>query len=139
MSIFFELFVFFLSLFGFCLSLFIFLKKHEREKLICPLRTDCETVITSKYSVCCGVPVEILGIAYYGSSALVHFGIIVLPAFFGSFLMFGFIIASSAFVFSMYLIAIQAIVLRHWCTWCLCSAGISTVIFVLYCVFGNFF
>ncbi|MEX2008266.1 MAG: vitamin K epoxide reductase family protein, partial [Candidatus Spechtbacterales bacterium] len=37
--------------------------------------------------------------------------------------------SAAAFVFSAYLTFLQAVVIRDWCSWCLISATISTIIF----------
>ena len=39
-------------------------------------------------------------------------------------------LATIAFVFSAYLTAIEAFVLRAWCRWCVASAIVATLIFV---------
>ncbi|MEX2054859.1 MAG: hypothetical protein WD972_01630, partial [Candidatus Andersenbacteria bacterium] len=41
------------------------------------------------------------------------------------------LVSTSAFLFSLYLTFIQGVTLRQWCTWCLCSAALCTLIFLL--------
>lgn len=119
-----------LGLTGFLISAYIYNKKKAKKKLICPRRSNCETVIHSDYSKVLGIPVEVMGMIYY--------------AFIGSIYSFGFnfnfwspTIASIVFgitacsvLFSVYLVSIQTFVLKHWCMWCLCSALTSILIFV---------
>lgn len=119
------------SIAGFLLASFVFHKKKTNQPLVCPLNGKCEEVVTSKYSKFFGVPVEVLGMIYYALVLVVYTLHSVFPEFLSDtviFLMTG--VTIGAFVFSLYLIFIQAFVLRKWCTWCLFSAGFSTFIFV---------
>lgn len=120
-----------LGLTGFLIATYIYGKKKAKKKLVCPRYSNCDTVIHSDYSKIAGIPVELLGMIYY--------------AFIGSIYSFVFIlrlwsiplgiiilgISGCAVVFSLYLVSIQAFVLKHWCLWCLFSACISTIIFVI--------
>jgi len=40
-------------------------------------------------------------------------------------------ISGAAVVFSIYLVSLQAFIVKHWCAWCLSSAAISVLIFTL--------
>jgi uncharacterized membrane protein len=117
---------------GFGLCLYIITSKHGSKTLVCPLEGSCDTVIHSKHSVLFGIPLEILGICYY---SIVFFAYGIFALFIHSPHPLSFIIICSisglAFLLSVYLVMLQAFVLKHWCTWCLVSAGISVVIFIL--------
>ncbi len=116
---------------GFLISFYIHHKKSSREVLVCPLNSNCEEVIHSDFSKFFGIPVEILGFLYYGALAVSYGFIVVLPEFAPSYFHYGLVLASAAaFLFSLYLTFIQAFTLREWCTWCLTSAMLSTVIFI---------
>lgn len=116
---------------GFLISFYIRHKKSSREVLICPLNSNCESVIHSDFSRFFGIPVEILGFLYYGVIAASYGFITVFPEYAPPFFHYGLLSASaSAFLFSLYLTFIQAFTLREWCTWCLTSAMLSTVIFL---------
>ncbi len=116
---------------GFLISFYIRYKKSSREVLICPLNSNCEEVIHSDFSRFFGIPVEILGFLYYGVIALSYGYIVSFPEYAPSYLHYGLVLASAAaFLFSLYLTFIQAFTLREWCTWCLTSAMLSTVIFL---------
>ncbi len=122
--------ILFVGFLGFMLASYIHNKKKAKKKLICPMRSNCETVIHSDYSKILGIPVEILGMSYYAFVSIMYgmynlFGLMYpLPC-----ILLG--ISLSAFLFSLYLISIQAFVIKQWCAWCLTSAFISTIIFVL--------
>ncbi len=123
-------FIILLGLSGFILASFIHRKKSAKKKLVCPMRSNCETVIHSDYSKLMGIPVEVLGMSYYAFIALAYgvYHIISLPDFIPIILS---ATSLSAVIFSTYLISVQAFVIKQWCTWCLTSAMISVIIFGL--------
>jgi uncharacterized membrane protein len=126
-----QIFIGFLSLAGLILSIYIFRKKRRKETMVCPLGSDCDAVIHSQYAKFLGVPVETLGIFYYGVSALIYAGFLLsLIPYTPLSSLIAVITTSLAFLFSTYLIFIQAFVLRQWCTWCLTSAALCTGIFL---------
>jgi uncharacterized membrane protein len=122
------------SLIGLFVSWYIYHKKnHTKEKLVCYIGTDCDRVVRSNYSVVLGIPLEVLGVVYY-----LFLSLMVIATHLGSFMLFGFMIfdivlvlSTSAFVFSLFLIYVQAFVLRDWCEYCLISATMSVVIFLI--------
>ncbi|MDP3784536.1 MAG: vitamin K epoxide reductase family protein, partial [bacterium] len=125
------LLIIFCAVVGFFISVYIRHKKSSREVLVCPLNSNCEEVIHSDFSKFFGIPVEILGFLYYGALAVSYGFIVVLPEFAPPYFHYGLVLASAAaFLFSLYLTFIQAFTLREWCTWCLTSAMLSTVIFI---------
>lgn len=116
---------------GFMLSRHIWYSKRKTTPLVCPLNGKCENVINSRFSKLLGIPLELIGMAYYGLIALFYltysFSPQTLPNI-ASFIILG--LTSAAFAFSIYLTALQAVVLKSWCTWCLFSAGLCTLIFI---------
>ena len=125
-----NLVLIFLGLTGFFLARHIYKKKNTKRPLVCPLRSNCDLVVTSKYSNILGIPVEILGMCYYMAVVLVHVGMIIHPAFrLPIIATISMAVSTCAFLFSMYLVSIQAFVLKQWCTWCLCSAFLCVAIF----------
>jgi len=125
-----DLLLIFIGFAGFMLSFYIYTKKHAKQPLICPLRTKCESVVHSDYSRFMGIPVEKLGMLYYAFVAIVHGIFLILPsAPQPEFILVSLIISFFAFLFSLYLISIQAFVLKQWCTWCIFSAMLCVIIF----------
>jgi uncharacterized membrane protein len=127
----FHIAVVFLSLGGLLLASYIHHKKFIREKFICPAGFDCETVIYSKYSKFLGIPVENIGIIYYLLVALSYTALLIFPQWNSD--IFSFTVLSMttlAFIFSVYLTYTQAVLLKEWCTWCLLSALLCTLIFM---------
>jgi uncharacterized membrane protein len=115
---------------GFILSYYIFTKKRARAALVCPVGSDCSAVIHSEYSQFFGIPVEVFGMFYYAAIAVGYLSILSYPAIALSEISFGlFAMTAVAFLFSLYLVTIQAFALRQWCVWCLVSALISSLLF----------
>jgi uncharacterized membrane protein len=127
-----KLVLIFLAFAGFFLASFIRHKKSKHENMVCPLDANCDTVIYSRFSNFLGIPVEWMGIFYYSLIALAYAVIMIVPSFGTPGVMFVFIVITTlAMLFSVYLVAIQAFALREWCSWCLGSATISLLIFVI--------
>jgi uncharacterized membrane protein len=127
-----EIIVIALASCGFTLAFYIHSTKQVPGQLVCPLEGSCDHVVHSDYGKLLGVPVEGLGMIYYLAVGLLYtffaFGPEIVPAFM-QYAVVG--ISITSFLFSLYLTSIQAFVLKHWCTWCLFSALICTVILVL--------
>lgn len=120
------------GLLGLSLCLYILLSKHEKKPLVCPLEGSCDEIIHSKHSQPLGIPVEIIGIGYY-TLILISYGIFALlhaaPAPLALITLT--FISTCALLFSVYLVSIQAFIIKHWCSWCLISAGLSTFICII--------
>ncbi|HXK35040.1 MAG TPA: vitamin K epoxide reductase family protein [Candidatus Paceibacterota bacterium] len=132
-----EIILILLGLAGLSIAAYIRHTKLYAEKLICPIGFDCNAVVKSDYSRFLGIPVELIGTGYYTLVAIGYFlGLFqILPPG------FVFLLAVSsliAFLFSLYLTAIQAFLLRQWCSWCLISAGLSTIIFLTIVFFSDY-
>lgn len=115
---------------GFLLAFYIRHKKSSHEKMACPLDSDCDAVIYSDYSKFFGIPVEIIGLFYYGAIAISYSLFLAFPHFAPPLIVFAVLtLTIAAFLFSLYLTFIQAFAIKQWCTWCLMSAGICAIIF----------
>ena len=119
------------ALAGFGLASYIYQKKHTKRPLVCPMRGSCDFVTQSDYSKFLGIPVEALGMVYYMAVFLLHAIVLVNPELFTpAVVLVSLVTSTMAILFSLYLIAVQAFVLRLWCTWCVCSALLCATIFV---------
>lgn len=92
---------------------------------------SCEVVQTSEYAVFLGLPVPGWGAAWYAGM----FGLALWMATgrgrrrgAGRLIALG---ATAGLGFSIYLTAIEAFVLEAWCRWCVASAVLTVVIFLL--------
>jgi len=127
-----TLFIALVSFLGLLLSLYIANTKRMSKPLVCPIGGHCDAVTHSDFSTFLGIPLEYLGIAYYGLATLAYLwlGVAMISAPVG--LPFWvYIVTVLAFFFSLYLTFIQGFVIRQWCTWCLVSAGITALMFFL--------
>lgn len=118
------------SVAGFFIAGYIHHKKATRTPLVCPLKASCDKVVYSPYATFLGIPIEIIGLFYYGIitvSYAIFFFFPALASSFTSFLLFS--LTTAAFLFSAYLTVIQALALREWCSWCIVSALLCTTIF----------
>ena len=122
----------FLALAGVLVSLYMLLYKLQVIPTIACGTGGCEVVQASQYAVLLGVPVPAWGVAGYGAilaAALVG----VQPGHVASRRVAGIILllSSGAFAFSLYLTALEMWVIHAWCRWCVGSAVLITVIFLL--------
>lgn len=92
---------------------------------------SCSTVQNSAYSELFGIPIAWLGLATY----LVIGGLILFErstAFMrqnGMVLLFGLVLF--AFLYSLYLVYVQGVILEAWCQWCLIHEANITVLFMV--------
>ena len=127
-----NIIIIFLAFFGFCLSMYLRHKKiYKKEPFICPMKGNCTAVIHSEFSKLYGIPVECIGIAYYGFIAIAYGFVTFFVENQTNLLRSLFVISTLAFCFSMYLTFVQVVLLKKLCTWCLLSATFCTVIFLL--------
>ncbi len=97
--------------------------------LPCGLAGGCDQVLNSAYAAVLGIPVAWFGLAFYlttaGCALFALFG-------FEQALRLSLVLVSLAFGFTVYLFYLQAIVIRAFCDYCLLSAFLVTLIFVLH-------
>ena len=120
-----------IALGGLFLAFYIFTKKKSKETLVCPLNSNCDAVINSQYSTFLGIPLEIIGVFYFSFIFLF---------FLVSFFVVGFnsgyfafvppIVTLTAFLFSIYLVMVQLILIKQWCLWCLVSTFLCAMEFI---------
>ena len=99
--------------------------------LACGVGGGCETVQASRYALFLGIPVAAWGLAGYVGILLVALAG-AQPRFAGErWVSWGLLILTGvAFVFSVYLSALEEWVIRAWCRWCIVSAAIATTTFL---------
>lgn len=115
---------------GFILARYIGSNKYTNDHMVCPLGSDCKPLVTGRFSRFFGIPVEHIGMMYYGGIIVLYTASLFreLPE---SVLLAGLLMSGVAFAFSMYLTIIQIFVVKKWCTLCLGSAALSFMILVL--------
>ncbi len=133
-----ALIIVFVSTLGFLLSLHIWTSKRKEKPLVCPLHSDCNAVVHSDFSRLLGVPLEILGLIYYGLTAISYVTFMWQPLWRTELSTFVFLVTTTvAFLFSLYLTAVQGFAIRQWCIWCLTSATFCTLLFITTIMGGN--
>lgn len=127
------------ALVGLCVAGYIFYAKRYKEQVACPSGGDCNAVVKSKYAQFLGIPLEYMGMTYYAILFILYASFILNPAFRETVLMpIATVLTVGAFLFSIYLLFVQAFLLKKWCIWCLLSAAASTIIFILSLIsYGN--
>jgi uncharacterized membrane protein len=120
------------AIFGFADATYLTISHYSGTELYCGVVGDCNAVTTSKYSAIGPIPVALLGALYYLSMivlTIVYFDskketkqvVAKLRSYLTS---VGFL-ASAVFVY------LQIFVIGLICTFCMVSAGTSTILFIL--------
>ena len=121
-----------LALAGMFVSLYLWLHKLGLIGVLQCGTGGCDTVQASSYSVFLGLPVALYGVVGY--AALFALGLVSVRQADGS---WGWpdtaiaVLATTAFLFTLYLTALELFVIHAICRWCVVSAAIVTAIVVL--------
>ena len=121
-----------LSVLGITNAFYLHYKRKNKERLICPLNSDCNAVINSKWSSMFGIKNEILGLLFFTfvmTAALILF-------FNNSLVLKKFLLLISLFsvLFSAYLIYLQKYIIKEYCFYCIINALIIFLIFFNICI-----
>lgn len=124
-----------LSILGF-LNAFYLYWQHNREvatgqKMFCLIGGDCGKVVGSKFGRTFGIKNEIIGMTYYLLLAAYSLVSMVTPSLAEILIIWAKMVVILATVFSLYLLYVQAYVLRQFCSWCLIAISINILIFYL--------
>lgn len=123
--------IFILSLVGILVSVYLWLHAAKGIPLVCGFQ-GCEVVQASIYSKFLGVPLAAIGFAFYAFLAFVSFLWTIVDSKTDNFLRQTIIISSGAgFLISLYLTYLEIFVIRALCFWCVVSAVLITLIFIL--------
>jgi uncharacterized membrane protein len=117
-----------LALFGLADALYLTIEHVTGQSVRCTILAGCSAVLSSPYAVVAGIPLAAVGAAAYFSA----FSLAVLTLFgyrFAGKLLLALVIAM--FAVSLWLIYLQAFVIREFCQYCLLSALITTTLLVV--------
>jgi uncharacterized membrane protein len=116
------------SLIGLADSIYLTVEHVTGRSVICTIVAGCSEVLSSRYAVVAGVPLAAVGAAAYFSV----FSLATLAAFgyrFASGLLT--VLVLLMFLFSLWLIYLQAFVIHAFCQFCLLSAAVTTALTVI--------
>jgi uncharacterized membrane protein len=123
-----------LSLLGLADALYLTVEHVTGQSVKCTIISGCSEVLSSPYAVVAGIPLAALGAAAY----FTVFSLATLAAF--GYRAAGTLLTpliAAMFFVSIWLIYLQAFVIREFCQYCLFSAAITTVLLVIVVV-GRF-
>ncbi len=121
---------------GIGISYYIHHQKKKKTKLVCPRESNCEQVVHSTYATTAGIDNTLLGLAYYTIVAILYAAVLVLPSLLTAPMLWVLtLMTCMGALFSIYLTALQAVVIRAWCMWCLGST-FATLLLVI-ALFGH--
>jgi uncharacterized membrane protein len=116
-----------LSLLGLADALYLTIEHVTGQSVRCTIVAGCSEVLSSRYAVVAGFPLAMIGAAAY----FTVFSLATLAAFgyriAGALLM---PLVAAMFLFSLWLIYLQAFVIRQFCQYCLFSAAITFALLV---------
>jgi uncharacterized membrane protein len=121
-----------LALAGTFLALYMLLHKlGVIPVLACGAGGTCDVVQSSQWAVFVGIPVPAWGVAGYGALFVLAMAGLQ-PRFAPDRRIAGLLLltATIAFIFTVYLNALEAFVIHAWCRWCIASAVIATLLFL---------
>jgi len=113
------------SLVGLGDSIYLTIQDLTGESLRCTLISGCSEVLSSKYAHIGAIPLAAVGaLAYF-----VFFSLAILVTFgYGFARPLLLVLVSLMFLITVWLLYLQAFVIRHFCQYCLLSAAVTTVL-----------
>lgn len=118
-----------LTLIGFADAAYLSMLHFYQTDAGCSIISGCDAVLSSEYAVIAGIPLAYMGVLYYTSL------IFTFLAYYQSEskrLLQGLLaLNSTGFLFSLWLVYVQASILNAFCQYCLLSAIISTILFAI--------
>ena len=118
-----------LALVGCADSVYLLIKHYAAAPVACGILAQCDSVLTSTYSEVLGVPLAIAGEVFYG--ILIIFLVSMLIRQKQMFARLYMAVVCSGIIFSVHFVYLQIRVLHEICTYCMVSASISTLLFIL--------
>lgn len=122
-----------LSILGFLNAFYLYYQYKQfidtGRKMFCLIGGRCADVISSKYGTTFGIKNELIGMIYYVLLSLYLILAFFMPDLFRNFIIFPKLATLIAALFSLYLLFVQAVILRMFCSWCLIAIAINILIF----------
>lgn len=118
-----------LGILGLADAVYLTINHYANLSTFCYLASRCDLVLTSSYATILGVPVALLGALYYAAVIGLSVWFILRPndaAWRYLHWLIGF-----AFAFSLYLVYLQIFAIGSFCVYCMLSAILTAVMFIL--------
>jgi uncharacterized membrane protein len=113
-------------------SIYMTIYKFTNNTAMCLGSGDCSTVNASRYSEVNGIPVALIGVfGYLAILALLLYEKQARGFIRENNLLFQFGLALTGFLFTIWLIYIEAVLIKAFCPFCIASQTIMTLIFIL--------
>lgn len=118
-----------LSAVGFLDASYLTVKHYLALPVACSILEGCDKVLTSPYAAWWGVPVALIGVAYYFTLLTLAAGFL----FAGRIALFRFasLLTLIGFAASLWFLYLQLFVIHALCLYCLVSTAVSTLLFIL--------
>ncbi len=117
-----------LAILGAADTSYIFINHMKKKPLVCPMKGGCISVTESKWAKTLGIRNDIVGFCYY---ILIIILSILIWSGQEQITLWMLLISSIAVLFSAFLVYIQAKVIKEYCFYCLVSALINLLIFII--------
>lgn len=119
-----------LSIIGFAVSFYIYRSKKYDKPMYCLIGHDCDAVVKSKYGKTFGIENTISGMLFYALIFAYSAALFLNRNVFKGDIIYYFIVSASlgSVLFSVYLTAVQAFVLKKWCDYCIATSIVSLLI-----------
>src|SRR4030042_2212574 len=130
--------IFVLANAGLLVSLYLLWTYVSGSPIVCS-SSGCDAVRASSYSHCLGIPQPVFGVIFYVLLIILSLLVAIWRHFPENKIKKTIlIVALFGFAYSVYLTYLEAFVIHGFCDWCLLSAIISTLIFII-SVWENFY
>lgn len=120
-----------LIILGIANASYLVFSSYKKKSIVCPIDSNCNEVVRSKWSRVFYVRNDLLGLLFYSLMLLVITFTIINPIYDNTIHFLILIAASLALLFSIFLTGIQLFVFRKRCFYCLASALINLLIFLI--------
>ena len=120
-----------LAIIGLLVSIYMTIFKLTDNEAMCIGSGGCSVVNSSRYSEVNGIPVAVLGVIGYAAILALLF-LEQRSGFFqenGTMMLFG--VTLTGFLFTLYLIYVEAALIKAYCPFCITSQAVMTFIFIL--------
>jgi len=105
-------------------------RQDNKKALVCPLDHDCSVVTESKWSHIFYFRNDTLGFLFFIATFVAIITMLLLPLQVPLLSLLILIAASGAFLFTLFLLYLQAFVIKDYCFYCLISATITILLFI---------